>query len=67
MATPTREELHLALIWAFDRLSTYSGLDRAEQRQTAREIGKVLLGQPPHATRYKPNYDDDSQKLLRDT
>jgi hypothetical protein len=60
----SEKDLKRALMWAFDRLSTDSGMDKREQRTTAREIGKVLLGQPSQATRYRPNEDDDSVKLL---
>lgn len=53
-----------ALMWTFDRLMVDNLTDK-ERRKTAREIGKVILGQPSRASTYEPNGWDDSVKLLK--
>ena len=49
-----------ALMWVFDRLSVDGGMTPREQRDTYREIGRVLLGKPSKASSYEPNEWDDS-------
>ncbi len=57
-------ELSRALMWVFDRTDTDYGNTEAECRRTAKEIGKVLTGEPSVAAQYAPYEWDASAKLF---
>lgn len=63
LLTEENDRMRRCLLWCFDRLSLDSGMNVKEQKYTMQQIGKVLLGEPSPASKYKAAEWSDSTKL----
>jgi hypothetical protein len=52
-------------MWVFDRLSIDGGMTLGEQKDTHKQVGRALLGQPSVASSYSPDDWADSVSLKK--